>query len=585
MVGHSKWAVIVLVVALVAGCSGSVETPTAVTSAPTAVPSTVAPPSATTAPQTETPAPQAEQVSFTSEDGVKLAGRFYPADGGTAVIFTHMGLTDQSSWQDFAAQVANQGIPALTFDFRCYGVSECAGSNLMLHLKDMNAAIDFLRGRGYQSMICVGASLGSNVCAAIALREELAGMVLIAGQKPTRMAGKSFPESLVDPEMPKLYIVTEQDRFEPVRADIREMYDQSPEPKQLKVFPGTAHGTELFDTQYADEFRQVLLDFIIDAASKEGAMILPTSTPVPTLQPLVEQADLKNNQGPVYSHVWSPDGSLLAAAGYAQVNLWEVKTRQHTILQGHSSYVWGVAWAPDGKTLASASQDGTVRLWDMAAYTQTATLETGWAFCVDWSPDGSRLVVGTNSGELQVWDPATPEQLSSWASPSSSPIISVGWSPDGKVIASGEWSGEIYLWEVESGQIRRSLSGYTSKRSDTNGLAWSPDGRTLATAHQDGAIRLWDIQSGEMIRLIEAHTGWARGVAWSPDGSLLASSGQDRRAVIWDAGSGQWLAEVVHNNLPVWSVAWSPDGEQFSSGSGAYEEQRSGVTIVWLVQR
>lgn len=587
--GRWLWLCVVGLV-LAAGCTGGA--PAAVeasaTSAATAIPSPV-PPTKTLAPPRATQAasqavPQGEAVSFTTEDSIKLVGTFYPAAGGTAVIFAHMGGIDQSSWKKFAGLVASQGVPALTFDFRCYGDSECTGSNTILHLKDMQAAIEFLGRRGYRSVICVGASLGGGVCASTALHEELAGLVVIAGPQPTRMQGKSFPESLVDPEMPKLFIVTEGDRYEPVRTAVREMYDQSPEPKTLKVFPGVAHGTELFFTDQAEAFSQVLLDFILAAAASGPAGPEPTLTAVPTLTPLFEEVDLKSDKGPVYSHEWSPDGKRLALAGYEKIKLWSLETRKQNLLAGHSSYVWGVSWSPDGRQLASASQDGTLRLWDTEAYTQTAVLATGWAFSVDWSPDGSRLAVGTQAGVVQVWDADSLEKLADWESPSGSAIISLGWSPDGKQVAAGEWSGAISLWEADSGLRARTIDNYSSKRSDTNGLAWSPDGRWLATAHQDGVVRIWDPQSGKLARAIDAHQGWARGVAWSPDGKWLASSGEDKRACIWEAQTGQWLAEVVHNFLPVWSVAFSADGVHFSSGSGAYEDVRAGTTIVWRVQ-
>ncbi|MEW5869052.1 MAG: hypothetical protein AB1894_07235 [Chloroflexota bacterium] len=582
--GRWLWVCVVGLV-LAAGCKGGAPATAAVRATDTAAAASPAPPTATLPRPTATEAamPEGQAVSFMTEDSVRLVGRFYPAAGGTAVIFAHMGLTEQSSWQEFAGLVASRGVPALTFDFRCYGDSECTGSNTLLHLKDMQAAMAFLGGRGYRSVMCVGASLGGEVCASTALHEELAGLVVIAGPQPTRMQGKSFPESLVDPGMPKLFIVTEGDRYEPVRTAVREMYDQSPEPKALKVFPGVAHGTELFFTEQAEAFRQTLLDFILEAAANGPAGPEPTLTAVPTLAPLFEEADLKSDKGPVYSHEWSPDGKRLALAGYEKIKLWSLKGRKQNLLAGHSSYVWGVSWSPDGKQLASASQDGTVRVWDTQAYTQTAVLATGWAFSVDWSPDGRQLAVGTQAGVLQIWDADSLEKLADWESPSGSAIISLGWSPDGTQVASGEWSGAIYLWEAETGLRTRTIDNYSSKRSDTNGLAWSPDGRWLATAHQDGVVRIWDPQSGKLARAIDAHQGWARGVAWSPDGKWLASSGEDKRACIWEAQTGQWLVEVVHNFLPVWSVAFSADGVHFSSGSGAYEELRVGATIVWRV--
>ena len=335
-------------------------------------------------------------------------------------------------------------------------------------------------------------------------------------------------------------------------------------------------------------------------ATKTPTSIPPTETAMPTatdLPPiptrrnvlaLREVADLGTGKGPAYSQDWSPDGLLLATADTNKIRIWNTSSRQEVgVLVGHAGFTWGLAWSPimpDGASLlASGNSDGYVKVWDAAAQSAIATLQTGWAFSVDWSPDGQRLVVGTNSAEVQIWDVATQQRLVSWRCPSYSMVISIGWSPDGSTIATGELDGSIHLWDAATGQLRQAIPDYTGARCDVNGLAWSPDGNTFATAHQDGQVRLWDPTNGELTLTIDAHSGFARGLAWSPDGSLLASTGEDRRIVLWDPITGRAYAEERHNRLPVWSVSWSPDGTMVASGAGSYLERHVGATIVWRV--
>ena len=57
----------------------------------------------------------------------------------------------------------------------------------------------------------------------------------------------------------------------------------------------------------------------------------------------------------------------------------------------------GVAFSPDGKTLATGSYDRNVKLWNIAAQQEVATLETLPGSCgsLRFSPDGRTLAAGS----------------------------------------------------------------------------------------------------------------------------------------------------------------------------------------------
>jgi pimeloyl-ACP methyl ester carboxylesterase len=205
-----------------------------------------------------------ENISLTTEDNIRLDGNFYQASGEVAVVLAHMGIADQTAWSSFAADIAKAGMAALTFDFRCFGKSECTqGISTEMHLTDLLAAIHYLQTQGYQRIVCMGASMGATACLQASMQEDLAGMVFIAGDREILLNGKWYPDDLVSPAMPKLFIVAEQDPYSVVVADTQRYYNDSPEPRQLIIYPEAVHGTDLFDTPSGEKFHQALMDFLL----------------------------------------------------------------------------------------------------------------------------------------------------------------------------------------------------------------------------------------------------------------------------------------------------------------------------------
>ena len=132
-------------------------------------------------------------VSFRTADGVTLNGRLWARDPRRVVIYLHKYRGNQSTWWPIAAEGSPTDPSALTLDFRGHGASEGDADEVSSTPEDAEAALAFVRERGYQRTVIVGAGMGA-----------AAGMVAAADDPTTGMLGLSAPSAFADLEPVRL---------------------------------------------------------------------------------------------------------------------------------------------------------------------------------------------------------------------------------------------------------------------------------------------------------------------------------------------------------------------------------------------
>jgi pimeloyl-ACP methyl ester carboxylesterase len=108
----------------------------------------------------------------------------------------------------------------------------------------------------------MGASMGGTASLKVAVDTDLAGVVAISSPWVTGGMLRVSREDVARLTIPKLFVTTENDKYTGISAAMKDIYQVAPEPKALKVFPGTAHGTDIFATPQGDEFWNLLVDFL-----------------------------------------------------------------------------------------------------------------------------------------------------------------------------------------------------------------------------------------------------------------------------------------------------------------------------------
>jgi alpha/beta superfamily hydrolase len=195
-------------------------------------------------------------VRLTTRDGGAVHGDLY-GSGPRGLVLAHGGRFTRGSWAKQVPEMLGAGYRVLAIDFRGFGESRAEVRAEPAHHFDVLAAVHYLRKEGATTVAVIGASFGGVAAAAAAVEEpgSIDRLVLL-GATP-----EPPDEKLVTR---KLYIATRDDanaaglRLPGLQAH----FARAPEPKELIVLPGSAHGQFMFDSDLAPRVMREILRFL-----------------------------------------------------------------------------------------------------------------------------------------------------------------------------------------------------------------------------------------------------------------------------------------------------------------------------------
>ena len=237
---------------------------------------------------------------------------------------------------------------------------------------------------------------------------------------------------------------------------------------------------------------------------------------------------------------FSPDGSLLAVAGFHEVLLWKGDGSELVgRLVGLSERVESLAFSPDGKKLAVTGGRpalmGEVQVWDVAkrklALSVPVTYDT--VYGASWSPDGTKIAFGCADNTVRAIDSKTGEQVlfsgshNDWA-------LDTVFSADGSHLMSVGRDMAAKLTEVATQRFVDNITSITpgALKGGLSAVARHPKRDEIVIGGSDGEPKLYRVfrqtvrvigDDSNLIREFPPLPGRIYSVAVSSDGKRIAA--------------------------------------------------------------
>lgn len=262
--------------------------------------------------------------------------------------------------------------------------------------------------------------------------------------------------------------------------------------------------------------------------------------------------------GDILETVFSPDGRTLATINAdRRVSLWNSATGYHLSELAEEVPVQALAFAPGGTMLAVALDNGEVHLWDTVSLRTYTTVRGGSEamLSVAFSPDGETLAGGDDEGRIWLWD-AADDGAGTVLANVDDQVWQVAFSADGEtLLARSTNSDAVYVWNIERGELRDELPGYSS-------AAFDPAGDYLVLGHPGGQVVRLDATGSEQELPVfpEHEASRITHLAFRPDGTQLVAANRQQVLTVWSLAQDQEVVDLAEYMPPLLTLVLGLDG-------------------------
>jgi len=236
-------------------------------------------------------------------------------------------------------------------------------------------------------------------------------------------------------------------------------------------------------------------------------------------------------------HVSPDDARLVTASGITglrgEAALWDVASGNpiRVFADGHRDILFDAELSPDGSLLATAGYDRTILLRDATSGEVVRAIDghNGAVFDLAFSPDGTILASASADETVKLWKVSTGERLDTLNQPQGAQF-SLGFTPDGRYVVAAGADNRIRLWRLlsrDQPQINPLLHARFAHERDVVRIAFTPDGQRLLSASADRGLKLWTLPDLDLLADLGTMPDVVTGVSFAPDGRAVTVARMD----------------------------------------------------------
>ncbi len=333
----------------------------------------------------------------------------------------------------------------------------------------------------------------------------------------------------------------------------------------------------------------------------------PQNPPVYTRSPVLTSLD------------YSPDGSLIAVAGFHEVLLHKADGSGLVArLIGLSERIESARFSPDGKFLAvtggQPARMGEVQVWDVEtrklALSVPVTYDT--VYGASWSPDGTAIAFGCGDNSVRAINAKTGEQIFFMGSHSDW-VFDTAFNLTGEHLISAGRDMTAKLTEFKTQRFIDNITSITpgALKGGIGALARHPDRDEVLMGGSDGEPQIFRVfrttkrvigDNANLIKKFPAMPGRVFSVGYSRDGNRFAAgssfdgrgevvvygaimskmptnivamqkkplaqqTAEEKTAIAkFQSENAQLIAKVAVTNSGIYAIAFNPDGKTVAAG-------------------